>query len=212
MNTRDLINALVKDVAVRRLRPIPAVVLSAIFGSIAAALVFAVAFDLRTDIEQAAATLLFLVKLLFVLTLAVSAIGALLRLVRPDGSVGGWSWGFAAATGLLMLAVIGEISSMQASTLAAGIMGVHPLACLGSIVSLSVPPLAGLLIGLRRGAPTNPRLAGAMAGLAAGAAAATIYVAHCPDDSPLFVAAWYMAALSFVTLAGCLFGDRLLRW
>ena len=34
-------------------------------------------------------------------------------------------------------------------------------------------------------------LAGAVAGLAAGGVAATLYAAHCTDNSPLFVATWY---------------------
>ncbi|NJL07877.1 MAG: DUF1109 domain-containing protein, partial [Methylacidiphilales bacterium] len=54
--------------------------------------------------------------------------------------------------------------------------------------------------------------AGAVAGLAAGALAATLYAAHCPDDSPLFVASWYGLSIAFVTVAGAALGVRLLRW
>ncbi|HZC95311.1 MAG TPA: NrsF family protein, partial [Bradyrhizobium sp.] len=77
---------------------------------------------------------------------------------------------------------------------------------------LAIGPLICLLAALRRGAPSNPGLAGAMAGLAAGGIAATFYAANCNDDSPLFVATWYPIAVLAVTLAGYFIGRRLLRW
>jgi hypothetical protein len=39
-----------------------------------------------------------------------------------------------------------------------------------------------------------------------------LYAAHCPDDSPLFVLAWYGLAIALVTGAGMLVGSRVLRW
>jgi hypothetical protein len=35
---------------------------------------------------------------------------------------------------------------------------------------------------------------------------------HCFDDSPLFVATWYVLAAILVVLLGMLLGRRLLRW
>ena len=57
---------------------------------------------------------------------------------------------------------------------------------------------------LRYGATTRPGFAGAMAGLLAGGLAATFYAAHCPDDSPLFVATWYTIAIAAMALASAL--------
>jgi hypothetical protein len=65
---------------------------------------------------------------------------------------------------------------------------------------------------LRQGAPEHPALAGAAAGLFAGAIGAHLYATHCPDDSPLFVAAWYTLAIAFVVGTGALAGSRCLRW
>ncbi|MGE0341338.1 MAG: NrsF family protein, partial [Xanthobacteraceae bacterium] len=65
---------------------------------------------------------------------------------------------------------------------------------------------------LRYGAPTQPTLAGAIAGLAAGGIAATFYALNCNNDSPLFVATWYPIAIGIVVLAGATIGSRLLRW
>jgi hypothetical protein len=51
-----------------------------------------------------------------------------------------------------------------------------------------------------------------MVGVFAGAIGAAIYAVHCPDDSPLFLAVWYLLGVSAVTAAGALLGPRMLRW
>jgi hypothetical protein len=84
--------------------------------------------------------------------------------------------------------------------------------CLVAIPLIAVGPLAAFLLALRSGAPTAPRRAGAAAGLVAAGLAATLYAAHCSDDSPLFVAAWYSLAISLVVAAGAVLGPRVLRW
>ena len=45
-----------------------------------------------------------------------------------------------------------------------------------------------------------------------GGIAATFYAAHCPDDSPLFVAVWYPLAIAILTGLGALAGRFSLRW
>jgi hypothetical protein len=69
-----------------------------------------------------------------------------------------------------------------------------------------------LLFILRDGAPLRPALAGAAAGLVAGGLAATLYAAHCTDDSPLFVTTWYGIAVMVIAGVGALAGARWLRW
>jgi hypothetical protein len=55
-------------------------------------------------------------------------------------------------------------------------------------------------------------LAGATAGLAAAGIGALLYASHCQDDSPLFMATWYVIATVIVALIGALLGTRFLRW
>jgi hypothetical protein len=69
-----------------------------------------------------------------------------------------------------------------------------------------------LLFALRAGAPRSAASAGAAAGLLAGGLAAALYATHCPDDSPLFVALWYIPAIALVASVGAACGSRLLRW
>jgi hypothetical protein len=68
------------------------------------------------------------------------------------------------------------------------------------------------LIGLRHGAPARPAVAGAIAGLVSAGLAATLYAAHCSDDSPLFVVTWYTIATALVTAVGALVGSKVLRF
>ena len=84
--------------------------------------------------------------------------------------------------------------------------------CVANILLLSVIPFVAALVALREGAPASPAFAGMAAGLLAGALAAAAYVMHCTEDSPLFVAVWYMLAISLVTLVGLFLGRHLLRW
>ena len=92
------------------------------------------------------------------------------------------------------------------------VIGADAAVCMKSIPSLALAPLAGVLIALRQGAPTRPGLAGAVAGLLAGAIGAALYATHCPDDSPFFVATWYTLGIAIVTAVGAIAGLRLLRW
>ncbi|MFN8722300.1 MAG: NrsF family protein, partial [Rhodospirillales bacterium] len=86
------------------------------------------------------------------------------------------------------------------------------LVCLTAVPALAALPLVAMLAALRHGAPSRPTISGAVAGLASGALAATAYAAHCTDDSPLFVALWYPAAIAIVTTAGALAGRVFARW
>ena len=92
------------------------------------------------------------------------------------------------------------------------VMGATALQCLVSVTLLSLAPLAVFLYGLREGATTRPDIAGALAGVAAGGLAASLYALHCTDDSPLFVGVWYGLAIVLVGAAGSFAGRRVLQW
>ncbi|MBS0242173.1 MAG: DUF1109 family protein, partial [Proteobacteria bacterium] len=42
--------------------------------------------------------------------------------------------------------------------------------------------------------------------------AATFYALQCTDDSPLFLATWYLPAMAASTVLGALLGRRQLQW
>src|SRR2546423_11672140 len=89
------------------------------------------------------------------------------------------------------------------------LVGNNSRVCMTAIPALSLPILAGALIGLRHGAPARPTVAGAIAGLLSAGLAATLYASHFTDDSPLFVAARYTISTARGNAGGRLARARL---
>jgi len=84
--------------------------------------------------------------------------------------------------------------------------------CVRSIVLLSLPGLVLTFAAMRKGAPTQPLLAGAVIGMLSASIGALAYTLYCKNDGTAFVAAWYTAACAIVALMGAVAGHRLLRW
>jgi hypothetical protein len=84
--------------------------------------------------------------------------------------------------------------------------------CMGAIVLASLPALLILFAGMRRGAPTRPVRAGALAGLLAGSFGGLAYTIACINDGAAFVALWYTLAIAIVSAIGAALGRRLLSW
>jgi hypothetical protein len=143
-------------------------------------------------------------------TLAAGAFWATLRLSYPEGRLGLW-W-LLLPLGILLLGLGLEMSRTPSSNWSARLWGDSPGACFLCVTALSLPILVAALVALRDGAPTHPRLCGAMAGLLAGGIAAALYTLHCPENSLLFVASWHVPAVLTVTFLGALAAGRWLRW
>ena len=113
---------------------------------------------------------------------------------------------------LLAGAVLLELQAVPADHWAVSAFGSMPVACMKYIPLLSLAPLGAILFALRQGAPSNPVAAGASAGLLSGAIGAALYATFCVDDSPMFLAIWYVAGITIVSALGALVGSRLLKW
>lgn len=212
MRTDDLIEALVSDRAAGAVKPRLAVSCAVIGGALIAAFLFMSVLGFRTDIAAAVETYRFLFKFVFTLTLAATAIWLVFNIVRPEAVPGLRLLAIAAAPVLLILAVVAELVVMPSSTWLPRLIGNNWWFCMTVIPTLAIVPLLAFFAALKRAAPANPGLAGALAGLAAGAIAATLYASHCTDDSPLFVIIWYPLAIGLVTVVGYLAGRRWLVW
>jgi hypothetical protein len=84
--------------------------------------------------------------------------------------------------------------------------------CVMTILVVSLPPLVVLLFAMRAGAPTRPALAGAIAGMLAGALGAGAYALACKNDAGTFVALWYPLAILGLAAFGAAIGRRALAW
>lgn len=211
MKTSDLITALSQDL--KPTRPFGASFTLALIAAIAlAALVFFATIGPRPDIAAAAETYRFLSKFLVTGLLAAAAVWLVDRLARP-GALGRTDFLVLLAPVVTLAVLIGiEMLTMPTPQWGMASLGKNGAICLTYIPVIGIGPLALMILVLRRGAVTRPALAGAVAGLAAGGIAATLYAAHCTDDSPFFVAIWYPLAIAMLTAAGALLGRLFARF
>ena len=212
MKTDDLIAAISADAKSVR-PPITSMVwLAAGAGVIAAAALFFAVLPLRPNFMLAMETPRFLYKWVLTLTLLATSLVLVMQLARPQPITGARLWLLLAAPAVLALGVASELIRLPQSEWMPTLVGSSATVCMISIPVLSALPLAALILALRQGAPSRPMLAGAVAGLAAAGIGSTLYATHCTNDSPLFMAAWYVIATAIVAAAGALLGARLLRW
>jgi hypothetical protein len=212
MDTDQLIRTLAADNA-HRARPVGfALMLALLAAAPVSLLMFFTELGIRPDVMVAIRNPFFDLKFAVTLALAISAIAVSLHLSRPEASLRGFGWLLLAPVGILAAAIGGEMMTPQRVPMMTRIVGKNSWVCMTAIPVLSLPLLAGALIGLRHGAPSRPALAGALAGLLSAGLAATLYASHCTDDSPLFVAAWYTIAIALVTAIGALAGAKWLKY
>jgi hypothetical protein len=175
-------------------------------------LVFVATLGVRPDVMTAMHNPFFDLKFAVTLALAISAIVLSLHLSRPEALLRGWALLLLVPAGILAAGIGGEMMMPQRLPMMTRLVGNNSRACMTAIPLLSLPLLAGALIGLRRGAPTRPAVAGAVAGMLSAGLAATLYASHCTDDSPLFVMTWYSIATALVAAIGALVGSKVLRF
>jgi hypothetical protein len=151
-------------------------------------------------------------KLLFMLSVIGTGTALLMKLIRP-GQEAPKLFRFLFAP-FLVAGVVGivALALRPSSAWDRMILGTEWLTCLFCIPLFAIVPFALLIWALRKGAPTNLKRTGAIAGLVAGALGATAYAFHCPDDSLPFMAIWYGAMVVLCAWIGARLGPRLLRW
>ena len=212
MQTEQLIRTLAADNA-HRTRPVSFVLTMALLSAapISVAMFFA-GLGVRPDVMTAMHNPFFDMKFVVTLAMAISAVAVSLHLSRPEASLRRWGWLLLIPAAILALAIGSEMMMPQRLPMMTRLIGSNSRVCMAAITLMSLPLLAAALIGLRRGAPTRPAVAGAIAGMLSAGLAATLYASHCTDDSPLFVATWYTIATALVATIGALAGSKMLRF
>jgi hypothetical protein len=212
MQTDRLIAALAADAntSPRRIGPVLALaLLAALPVSVA---LFTSVLGMRPDVRTAMHNPFFDLKFVVTLALACTAIVVSLHLARPEASFDKWGWLLSIPAILIALGIMAEMMMPHERPWLMRMIGNNAMACMASIPLFALPFLAAALLALRRGAPSRPTLAGAVAGLVAAGLGATLYASHCADDSPLFVVVWYSIATAFVAAVGAVAGRLMLRY
>ncbi|MBR1122158.1 DUF1109 domain-containing protein [Bradyrhizobium lablabi] len=212
MDTDQLIKTLAADNS-HRARSVGFVLMLALLAAAPVSLlIFFAELGVRPDVMTAMRNPFFDLKFAVTLALAISAAAVALHLSRPEASLRGFGWYLFIPAGLLVAGISGEMMMPQRAPMMTRLIGNNSRYCLTFIPAISLPLLLAALIGLRHGAPARPALSGAIAGMLSAGLAATLYAAHCTDDSPLFVATWYTLATALMAAVGALVGSRLLRY
>ena len=175
METDQLIRTLAADNA-HPARPVGFVLALALVAAAPVSIVmFFMALGVRPDVMTAMHNPFFDLKFVVTLALAISAIVISLHLARPEASLRGWAWLLLIPAGLLVAGIGSEMMMPQRLPMMTRLVGSNSRICLTAIPLLSLPLLAAALIGLRHGAPAQPAVAGAIAGLLSAGLAATLY-------------------------------------
>ncbi|HVN02738.1 MAG TPA: DUF1109 domain-containing protein [Caulobacteraceae bacterium] len=212
MRTDELITLLSRDAPSQAGRRFAPLLLGAGVVGAAVSLAVLIAWLGMRPMHEAMRSGSFWMKAAYTTLLAASGLFVTTRLARPGGRAGAALW--IAALAIAWLATMAGMETMH--TPAAGLprlwLGQTWRVCPFRIVALSLPVLAAALIALRRMAPTQPALAGAMAGLFAGAVGATVYGLYCRETAAAFVVVWYSLGIAACAALGAAIGARALRW
>lgn len=181
-------------------------------GALVSFAVVVFALGIRPDFAAAAHSWPLWMKFLYTLAFAAAALGTAERLSRPGAAAGRRAALAAVPFALVAILGLGQWLAAPAAEHMHLLLGHSFLVCPWIIVGVSLPVFAGLVTSMRRLAPTRPMLAGAAAGLAAGATGAFLYAFHCDESAATFVAVWYTSGIALVGLLGALIGRWALRW
>ena len=212
MRTADLIATLAAEAApIEPIAVTDRIAVAALLGAAVALVLLGAWLGLR-PLGEAARTGAFWMKASYTVALGFAGLFLVGRLARPDGRLGrGPLIVLAAIAAMIALAGL-QIARATPGEAGALWLGHTWRSCSFNIVVLAAPVFLAIVWALRRLAPTRLALAGAAAGLLAGAAGATVYGLYCDETAALFVVTWYTLAIAVCAAIGALLGARWLRW
>lgn len=166
----------------------------------------------RPDLAASAATPIFLIKIMFAMSVVFGA-GIIVRDLSIPGRKPRWWLPLTAAPFFIIAlmaieqTVLGHPTGLEHDAKHASL-----IACLWQIGLLGLPAFVVISLIVRSMAPTNLVRTGVYVGLLSGAIGAVGYVFHCSDDYVAFVALGYTLAMLLMAGIGGLLGPRILRW
>jgi hypothetical protein len=181
-------------------------------GVLVAAVMMVAWLGVRGSLAQDVAVPMLWIKFAFVAWLAAGGWIAAMRLARPGATLAGLPATLIAPVLAMWVLAAVALSGADASQRTALFLGQTWNACSLNIAVLSAPVFAAAMWGMKGFAPTRPTLAGAAAGLFAGAAGAVVYTFHCPELAAPFLGTWYVLGMLIPTALGAIIGPLVLRW
>jgi hypothetical protein len=184
-------------------------------GGAVAVLLMLATVGARPDLQSTSHLEWLAVKLLFALSVIVSALPLLNGSIRPGSKNERYRrlvfLPFLVAIALA-LAMLLFSQPLAREPMLRGATKLSSARCLISIMFFAAVPLASVFWAVRKGASTRLKLSGGVAGLVAGAIGAAAYAFSCTSDTLPFVALWYGMAIALCAAIGAQLGPRILRW
>jgi hypothetical protein len=180
-------------------------------GFLLSAILMLTAMGPRPDLALAMAGGAFWMKLAYTFSFAALGLWLMERLGRSDASA-------RKPTLLLLVPVILLLVVAIVQLMTPGVnrhhlvMGDSWRVCAIDILALSAPVFVTVFWALRKLAPTRLAVAGAGAGLLAGAAGASVYAFHCVEYTAPFILIWYTSGMVVAALIGAGISRWALRW
>jgi hypothetical protein len=213
VKTDDLIAALALDAAPVGPRGLDLrLVGAALAAAVLIGALVVVGIGVRPDLSSAMLGPTFWLKAGYTAVVAVAGGWLMSRLGRPGASVRG------PLTGLLCVLAVAVVAGAANLMMAPPEMRMHTWLghswsfCARAITGLSLVAAPFIFFAGRSFAPTRPVLSGFVAGLTAGAIAATLYGLACNESTAAFVATWYSLGILAAGAVGAVVGRLLPRW
>ena len=182
------------------------------WGAFGATLLMSIMLGVRHDLVAVVTRPMFWAKSAYVLCLALASLYAVARLSRPGLKLAGVAFALAVPVLLMWTLAAFVLTLANPAERADLLYGRTWTSCPWLIAVLSAPAFIAIIWAMQGLAPTHLRLAGAAAGLAAGAIGAVVYSLHCPELAAPFLGSWYLLGVLIPTALGAALGPRLLRW
>jgi hypothetical protein len=182
-----------------------------VLGVMVAATVLKLMLHLRPDLMIAITSSSFWVKFLYTVALAGLGLRMVERQSRAGADASVPTWLLLAPVLVLACLAVAQLSAPGADIYEL-VMGRTARVCSSLILLLALPIFFFLLWTMRKLAPTRLTPAGAAAGTLAGAASATLYGFHCPENAAPFVLIWYTLGVGVAAAFGAVVGRWALRW
>lgn len=179
---------------------------------VAGAVIMALGFGVRHDLADGRPDPTFLISAGLFLVLALASAWAAVDMARPYVGTRREGWGWTALmAGVLPVSalVLAFADWLRGKGLTLDRDG---MSCVGFGITIGLLTATTLVIWLRRGAPSRPKRAALMTGVAAGAAGIFAVSIHCPHSDLVHIGIWHGATVIVMGLAGRILLPRLLAW
>ncbi|MBB2926368.1 DUF1109 domain-containing protein [Paraburkholderia silvatlantica] len=213
MKTRDLVSQLASEASPVEHDAVPRLLNRALIRGLAGSAALLVAlYGVRSDMPELILTTMFWVRLAFPLAVVATAMKLAERLGRPGAPIKLASFAVALPIATMLFSAGSILLATPPGYRLQLMLGTTWRTTTASIVLLSLPSLAAMMLAMKQLAPTHLALAGAGSGLLAGAQGLLVYSLYCSEMAIPFWGVWYVLAIIVTTAVGAVIAPRCLRW